>query len=411
MKKLIGLAAFAALVACKTELQETAVQEEEKATLSLEAEDFVKSSGEVQVKDGAVTLSEGDWLQLELPVATTGRYRIWLYGKSGGGTVWMEDHVENPDDRTYDISGKLKFEEGTASVTGSPLAEGQHLVKVHIAEGEVQLDRIEFELMHGFSPTKPVLEQNMEGEEWELVWSDEFNGEGLPDTTKWTYNVGNWGWGNNELQFYTDHRLKNARQENGSLIIEAHKNDSIYPWSSARLTTQGKQSFLYGRMEFRAKVPPGRGAWAAGWLLGEAYRDELSWPYCGEIDVLECVGYEIDDVTGQGKNHATCHTRAYYFKQGNQIGNEIVVGSMFQKFHTYAIEWYPDRVDAYLDGEYYFTYDKNQDELEWPFFRPQNIILNIAVGGGWGGAQGVDPAWDKHRYELDYVRVYQKKKS
>ena len=156
------------------------------------------------------------------------------------------------------------------------------------------------------------------------------------------------------------------------------------PWTSARLTTQGKTSFTYGRVEFRAMVPEGRGTWAAGWLLGDAYRDELSWPYCGEIDVLECVGYEIDDATGAGLNHATCHTRAYYFKQGNQIGSEIAVDSMNSVFHTFAIEWYPDAIHGYLDGGHYYTYDKTADRLEWPFNEPQNIIINLAVGGGWG---------------------------
>jgi beta-glucanase (GH16 family) len=248
----------------------------------------------------------------------------------------------------------------------------------------------------------------MEGDQWELVWSDEFDGEGLPDSSKWAYNIGDWGWGNNEPQYYTDGRIENARQENGTLIIEAHQNEVGPAWTSARLTTQGRHAFQYGKVEFRAKVPPGRGTWAAGWLLGEAYRDEISWPYCGEIDVLECVGYEINDTTGKGLNHATCHTRAYYFKQGNQIGSEIELDSMYQQFHNYTIEWHPDRIDAYLDGEYYFTYDKNENELEWPFDKPQNIIVNLAVGGGWGGAQGIDTSWKSHQYILDYVRVYQK---
>ena len=215
--------------------------------------------------------------------------------------------------------------------------------------------------------------------------------------------------GNNEPQYYTASRTENARQENGNLIIEAKKNDLGYDWTSARLTTQGKTSFLYGKIEYRAKVPAGRGTWAAGWLLGDEYRDELSWPYCGEIDVLECVGYEINDTTGAGLNHATCHTRAYYFKQGNQIGSEIELDSMDTKFHTYAVEWFPNEIKGYLDGVHYYTYNKNANELEWPFNKAQNIIINLAVGGGWGGAKGIDHKHDSHQYILDYVRVYQKK--
>lgn len=407
MKNLVYIALGLSVFGCKS-VEPTEKMDEAKG-LTLQAESYLAHSGEVAKTESAVKLSAESWLQYEVEMPVAGRYAIRITGSGEGAKVWLEDHVGNPDNRTYNITGSLSFEDSLATVTGSPMNGGKHKLRLHLSEGNATIDKIEFVAIREFKASETVYTQNMEGEEWELVWSDEFEGEGLPDSTKWTYNTGDWGWGNNELQYYTDARLKNARQENGSLIIEAHKNDSIYPWSSARLTTQGRESFLYGKIEFRAKVPPGRGAWAAGWLLGETYRDELSWPYCGEIDVLECVGYEINDTTGHGKNHATCHTRKYYFKQGNQIGSEIEVDSMFQKFHTYAIEWYPDRIEAYLDGEYYFTYDKNEDELEWPFFEPQNIILNIAVGGGWGGAKGLDPAWNKHRYELDYVRVYQKK--
>ncbi|MGB0979709.1 MAG: glycoside hydrolase family 16 protein, partial [Croceimicrobium sp.] len=286
---------------------------------------------------------------------------------------------------------------------------GVHPMRLHLDRGSASIKSIKFSLIKSHQQTQNILYQNMAGEEWELVWSDEFDGEGLPDTSKWSYNIGDWGWGNNEPQYYTENKVKNARQENGHLIIEAHRNDDGHDWTSARLTTQGKYAFTYGKIEFRAMVPEGRGTWAAGWLLGNDYRDEISWPYCGEIDVLETVGYEIDDSTGSGLNHATCHTRAYYFKQGNQIGSEIAVDSMNTKFHTYEVRWYPDRIEAYLDGEYYFTYDKNANDLEWPFHNAQNIIVNLAVGGGWGGAKGIDPNYDSHQYILDYVRVYQAK--
>jgi len=407
MKRIVGISSALLAVACQT----TAPQELSSApeNVKLEAENYVESSDELSASEGQLTLQADQWAQYKVDMPVAGRYAISVYGTGDDAEIWLEDHVLNPDDRTYDISGKQRFEDGVATITGSPMNGGEHIIRLHVSVGTAQIDRVEFKAIRNFRASEKIHTQNMEGDEWELVWSDEFNGSGLPDTTKWSYNIGDWGWGNNELQYYTDRRLKNARQENGSLIIEAHKNDSIFPWSSARLTTQSRHSFLYGKIDFRAKVPPGRGAWAAGWTLGETYRDELSWPYCGEIDVLECVGYEINDTTGEGKNHGTCHTRKYYFKQGNQIGAEIEVDSMFQKFHNYSVEWYPDRIMAFLDGEHYFTYDKNADELEWPFFEPQNIILNIAVGGGWGGAKGLDPNWETHRYELDYVRVYQKK--
>ncbi|MDA9312846.1 glycoside hydrolase family 16 protein [Vicingaceae bacterium] len=345
-----------------------------------------------------------------LNVPQTGRYQVSIWGNLDDSTaVWIEDYINNKDERTYNITGSIILNEvGKGVIDGSPLAKGEHQMKLH-SEGESTIDSIRFDLIQHHLETDSALVQNMSGSGWSLVWSDEFNGAGLADDSKWIYNVGNWGWGNNELQYYTSADLKNARQENGSLIIEAHKNEKDKYWSSARLTTQSKVSFKYGRIEFRAKVPAGRGTWAAGWLLGDTYQDELSWPYCGEIDVLECVGYEINDTTGYGINHATCHTRAYYFKQGNQIGSEIEVDSMHNKFHTYAVEWYPTKIEGYLDGELYYTYDKNADSLEWPFNQPQNIIINLAIGGGWGGKKGIDSSYTSHQYILDYVRVYEKK--
>lgn len=141
--------------------------------------------------------------------------------------------------------------------------------------------------------------------------------------------------------------------------------------------------------------------------MGDSYRDELSWPYCGEIDVLECVGSEIDDVTGNGMNHGSCHTRKYYFKEGTHITAVTDVEDMVDTFHTYSIEWTPEGVFAAVDGEHYYTYDKTGDELEWPFDKPQNLIVNLAMGGGMGGE--ISPNANREQFILDYIRVYEKK--
>ena len=344
----------------------------------------------------------------DIEIPTTGLYKVILEGTARDSCqVWLEDYRNNQDDRTYDITGKLLPLEGSASVDGSPLAQGSHAMRINVM-GSFSPSSLRFDLMQDHLVTESFMKQNMEGENWKLVWSDEFDSQGLPDSTKWSYNLGNWGWGNNEPQYYTMARLENARQEDGNLVIEARKNDMGQSWTSARLTTAGKVSFTYGKIEFRAKVPEGRGTWAAGWMLGDSYTDELSWPYCGEIDILECVGYEINDTSGAGLNHATCHTRSYYFKQGNQIGAEIAIDSMNTKFHTYAIEWDEKGIHGFLDGKKYYTYDKTADELEWPFNNPQNIILNLAVGGGWGGLKGIDPNYDSHQFIVDYVRVYER---
>ena len=248
----------------------------------------------------------------------------------------------------------------------------------------------------------------MDGENWEIVWADEFDGEGIVDTTKWTYDLGNWGWGNGELQYYTAFRPENARQEDGNLIIEAHKNDMDNPWTSARLTTRGKTTFLYGKIEFRAKVPAEKGNWSAGWMLGDDYVDELSWPYCGEIDILESVGYQMDNETGNGTAHSSAHCGAYYFKLGNQATGTTPVSNMNNEFHTYSVVWTPDSMTAYVDDKAYFTYGDTSSELTWPFDKPQNIILNLTMGGGWGGLEGMDESVEKQQMVIDYVRVYQK---
>ena len=342
-------------------------------------------------------------------IQTTGRYKISVFGSKGSGEIWIEDYVENQDQREYNISGSLKIAQNSSSSTeGSPLASGEHSMQVHKSIN-FQVDSLVLELIQTNQDTKDTLVQSTIGEKWELVWSDEFENAGIPDSTKWSYNIGNWGWGNNELQYYTSDKLENAKIEDGNLVITAIKDLKDSTWTSARLTTKGKVAFKYGKIEFRAKVPLARGTWAAGWLLGDAYRDEISWPYCGEIDVLECVGYEINDTTEKGINHATCHTRAYYFKQNNQIGSEIELDSMHSKFHIYSVEWYPNEIKGFVDGIHYYTYDKNANDQEWPFHKSQNIILNLAIGGGWGGLKGVDQSMISQQYTIDYVRVFEKR--
>lgn len=401
-------------VSCKSQEQKedvvsaSEVKDEPSRIVAL-ASSFKNASYDEAISQDEILIPDGDWLSYEIDIAETGRYttEISSIGTEGSG-IWIEDYIDNTDERTYNITGFVSCKEsGSHEVDGSPLKKGKHQIKVHAQGGSVKFEEVKFTLLQEHLQGADTLIQDMDGENWNLVWSDEFNGSGLPDSSKWNYNVGNWGWGNNEPQYYTNSRVENARQEDGALIIEAHQNEMGQDWTSARLTTQGKAAFVYGKIEFRAKVPVGRGTWAAGWLLGDSYEDEMSWPYCGEIDVLECVGFEIDDTTGNGMNHASCHTRAYYFKQGNQITAQTPVSNMNQEWHTYSIEWYPDVIYALVDGERYYTYDKTADELEWPFNNPQNIILNLAVGGGWGGAKGIDESWENHQFIIDYVRVYE----
>jgi beta-glucanase (GH16 family) len=396
----------------------------DSCTIVLQAEDFIASSDEPPMKvdeDNVsfVKTTSGGWLSYSINVPYDGRYNIRLFARTSDDSkvnCWVEDYIDNKDGRTFNITGNMLLQKAAGGSLftfvekdGSPMAKGIHNIRLHLDSGAVMIDKICFRLIKPHKNSPEVLTQKTDGKEWTLVWSDEFEGEGLPDSTKWTSDVGNWGWGNNELQYYTDRKVENARQEGGNLIIEARKDDGGFPWSSARLTTRGKVSFLYGKIEFRAKVPAGRGTWAAGWFLGDEYVDELSWPYCGEIDVLENVGFEIDDKTGNGKTHASIHCGAYYFKLNNQPTSIAEVEKMNTDFHDYTLEWNPKGMTIYIDGRKYFDYNDTANDLTWPFNKPQNIILNMAIGGGWGGAKGLDPTMTSQKFIIDYVRVFEKR--
>jgi beta-glucanase (GH16 family) len=346
--------------------------------------------------------------EVNIPVA--GRYRVDV-SANGEGVINIEDYIHNTDGRTYDITGDLTInapeKAGVISRDGSPLDVGRHDMKINLHEGNIDVESITFTLLKKHKLTPAVQKQNLEGDEWSLVWSDEFENDGAPDPRIWTYEVGNWGWGNREPEYYTEDRRENARCEDGKLIVEARKDRKDGGWSSARITTSGRLSFLYGRIEFRAKTSAGDGCWPAVWLLGDAYRDEISWPYCGEVDILEAVGRNIDDETGAGKTGFACHTRAYYFKQKNHISSHIQVEDLTTRFHDYVMEWTPESIQIFFDGKPVYLYDHTANELEFPFNHPQNFIINIAMGGSNGRA--IDPALTAQRIELEYLRVYGRK--
>ncbi len=389
--------------------------------VKVEAENHTFASSEFEILtltkgDQIVYIPDGGWLAFDISIPVTGRYKTQLHMASdneAGLSCRVEDYYDNPDGRQYFITGNMLCPHSsddeliTIFKDGSPLNKGLHKMKLHADSGGVRIDWIKFTLLKEHRPSPELLTQETSGEQWNIVWSDEFEEEGMPDTSKWTFDIGNWGWGNFELQYYTEGRLENARMEDGNLIIEAHKDDLNEAWTSARLTTRGKISFLYGKIEIRAKVPAQRGNWAAGWTLGDEYIDELSWPYCGEIDILESVGYEIDDESGDGSAHASIHCGAYYFKLNNQPTSITPVKNMNNEFHSYALEWFPDGIKIYVDDLHYFSYDDTSDSLSWPYNKAQNIILNLAMGGGWGGLRGLDENMTSQQYIIDYVRVYE----
>ncbi|MDW3179571.1 MAG: glycoside hydrolase family 16 protein [Acidimicrobiia bacterium] len=242
----------------------------------------------------------------------------------------------------------------------------------------------------------------------ELVWSDEFDGDAV-NLENWTYDIGGWGWGNGEAQFYTD-RVENARTVNGLLVVELREEQfEDKSFTSARLKTQGLQEFQYGRIEARIKVPAGSGTWPAFWMLGAEFEQDSpdpakQWPTIGEIDIMEYTGKEPDLILGtvHGPGYAGAGGKSKWFRQEFDIADE---------WHTFAIDWSEGRIQWFFDGEQYFELTpENLGQREWVFDAPFFIILNLAHGGTLGGVIDQDLEYPIP-YLVDYVRVYQEPQS
>lgn len=255
---------------------------------------------------------------------------------------------------------------------------------------------------------------------WKLVWHDEFDGKGLPSSKKWSYETGFVR--NKEEQYYTRNRLENARQENGCLIIEGRKEsfpNSAYSskasredwqhsrkeaaYTSAALHTLGKAEWLYGKVEVRAKLPKGLGSWPAIWMMGGNIKS-TGWPVCGELDIMEFVSGTPQTIYG-----TTHWNKLPGTKEHSSKGFETTSASLTDSFHLYGIEWDENHISYFFDGKPYGTFELNQanqpDESN-PFRKPLYLILNLALGGSWGGKVGDD--FFPRQYVIDYVRVYEK---
>ncbi len=252
-------------------------------------------------------------------------------------------------------------------------------------------------------PEPTFLEVQYSSYLWEqLTWSDEFNYTGFPNETKWSFELRGPGWVNEEEQEYVKD-LNNSRVKNGSLILKAILSDKIgIKYTSARINTRLHGSWTYGRFEARAILPHGRGLWPAIWMMP---KNNIYgwWPESGEIDIMEYVGYDPEVV------HGTIHCDAYNHMKGTQQGGSTVIADCEEQFHTYAIEWFPNRLDFFVDDLKYFTFYKEQNasSYTWPFDQDFYWILNIAVGGTWGGLYGIDDSVFPQKMIVDYVRVYQ----
>jgi beta-glucanase (GH16 family) len=248
------------------------------------------------------------------------------------------------------------------------------------------------------TPTAPIVDLNWRFEPTP-VWQDEFNTGSSPDAAKWTYETGGSGWGNNELQNYTNGT--NAGVNGGMLTITAKKESSGgRDYSSTRMITRGKGDWIYGRFEVKAKIPKGRGTWPAIWMLSSD-NTYGGWPASGEIDIMEHVGYDPNKI------HSSIHTTAYNHTRNTQKTAFKIIPDATDSFHVYRVDWTPYAIKSFIDGVQYFEFiNPGGGYTFWPFDKTQFMILNIAVGGNWGGVQGVDNTIFPATMQVDYVRVY-----
>ncbi len=291
---------------------------------------------------------------------------------------------------------------------------------VEISDGELN---VEFDASAG----EPVLSalvvrrKQPRGDQWQLVWQDDFDGSGLPDEKTWNIDLWPARVVNDEDQAYTD-APANLRLEDGFLVIEAHREDAgDARYTSARIHTRGKADILYGRIEVRALLPRGQGTWPAIWMLpsdpfryatkceeGDTWQGSAdcdAWPNSGEIDIMEHVGYQMGHV------HGTVHNEAYYWAKWEQRKGRVILEDVDEAFYDYVLEWTPERIDVFVDDTLYFTYaNEHTDWRTWPYDAPFHLILNVAVGGMWGRAGGpIDDSVFPQRMLVVYVRVYQAK--
>ena len=326
--------------------------------------------------------------------------------KSGGGSLNVAV--------TCNINWTVSSKEDWITLSQSSGGVGSTNVTIYAASNYTGTDRsVELTFTAGSTSKKCFISQetgilpNYVPEGYILVWQDEFNEPRLndgkpamPNLSKWYYETGSSGWGNNEIQNYIPGFAGKdtcAQIYSGTLKIIAKKVGTQV--LSIRMNTS--QSWTYGYFEARMKLPSGKGTWPAFWMLPKNF---VSWPYDGEIDIMEHVGYDPNRV------HSTIHCRAYNHSNGTQVGASKYIATAMTDFHVYAVEWTEDFIYGYVDGVRYFTFanDKKENKDTWPFNVPFYLKLNLAWGGNWGGAQGVDPSVLPAIYEIDYVRVYQK---
>jgi len=329
----------------------------------------------------------------------------------GGFNSWLDLQITNQCSFTSAV--KLILLPGTVTNTVTSLVAPANTAYVRYkivfeqgsdnASGSMYFDDLTLNQTGGTVVVPPPVLQ------WNIAWDDEFNGNSI-NLTNWGFETGNnGGWGNSELEYYTS-RTNNARVENGQLVIEADQESyGGSSYTSARMLTKGKWSWTYGRIEARIKLPRGQGIWPAFWMLGTNI-DSVSWPTCGEIDIMENIGKTSD----QGTDHGTIHgpqSGGQDYNYGSGVGGTYTLpggAALADDYHIYAIEWTPNQIKWFMDNNQYFTATPASlpNTGTWVFSQPQFLLLNLAVGGQWPGNPDGTTVFPQQML-VDYVRVYE----
>ena len=347
-------------------------------------------------------IDAGEWLTYTMNVEAAGTYQVDLRVASGGGGGTVNIEQDQTVLATVDVPDTGGWQSWTTVSTEVDLDGGEHVLGISTDTGGFNFNWIEFSSSGsggggggGGTDDYP----NLDGNSWELTWSDEFDG-GV-DTNAWSYDVGNGcpdlcGWGNDELQSY---QQDNVWTENGRLVIEARDETvsneyGTYDYTSGKIKTEDKVTKQYGRIDVRAKLPKANGVWPAIWMLGNDI-DEATWPDCGEIDIMENFGNDWTTV------HETVHGPGY--SGGSAITDSYSGPDFTAGFHDYQLTWYQDVVKFWVDGNLVNTITASEVD-NWVFNDEFYLILNVAIGGTLGA--NPDPADYPARMEVEHVRFY-----
>ena len=322
----------------------------------------------------------------------TAYVKVEIANNGGRGTAYFDnvyaDFTSAPGDPDYDSSGEVDIVDFVKLASDWLQSSSPYDLD---ADGDI--DNKDFQIFAG--------EWLGQGSQYQLAWSDEFDGSSI-NTSVWNHEIGAGGWGNNELQYYTSHP-DNSYVSGGNLVIVARENHLGHSYTSARMTTEGKQYFLYGKMEARIKLPYGQGMWPAFWMMPEAWAVS-GWPACGEIDIMESVNQM--DFTGGAIHFGSSSPYIHDYHSGSYSPGGI---NFSDDFHIFTLEWEPDVMRWYVDGNHFLTLNdwwSSEGDYPAPFNKDFFFILNIAVGGNWPGSPDGTTVFPQEML-IDYVRVYQ----